>query len=173
MQQEKWKDVIGWEGLYQVSDLGKIRSLDREVLLSNGKSRKVKGKIMSQGLSSGRYPSVVLSKGGNATTCYVHRLVVEAFIKELSAGDTVDHINRDTMDNRLENLRVATRIEQAANKSTKSSSTLEFIGIELIHTSGTIMSYDETFCTRNGLKKGDVLRVIRGERDSCGGWRLK
>lgn len=173
MQQEEWRDVVGWEGLYEVSDLGKVRSLDREITMSNGRIRKVKGKILSQGLSSGRYPSVVLSKGGNTTTCYVHRIVVETFVRKLEQVDTVDHINRTTTDNRLANLRIATRIEQAANKSTKSSSTLEFIGIELIHTSGTIMLYDETFCTRNGLKKGDVLRVIRGERGSCGGWRLK
>lgn len=173
MQEEKWKEIIGWEGLYEVSDLGRVRSLDREVALSTGRTRRVKGKIISQGLSSGRYPSVVLSKNGNTTSCYVHRLVAEAFIEELGGTYTVDHINRDTMDNRLINLRIATRIEQAANKSTKSSSTLEFIGIELIHTSGTVLKYDDTFCTRNGLKKGDVLRVIRSERGSCGGWRLK
>lgn len=170
---EEWVSVKGFEGYYEVSNCGAVRSLDRESTGPSGRRTSIKGRVLSAGLSSGRYLSVVLAKDGVRSSKYVHRLVAEAFLFDYSNDLTVDHIDRDTTNNTATNLRMATVLQQAANKNTTITSSLEFIGAILINTSINVtVEYSESFCKTYGLKKGDILRVLRKERISCGGWEL-
>lgn len=111
---EIWRDIKGYEGLYQVSNYGRVKSLDHYIKSKGGK-RLVKGKILKPDLDKG-YLRVTLSKDGVIKHIMVHRLVAEAFIPNPHNYPTVDHINRIKTDNRKENLRWAPWELQAENK---------------------------------------------------------
>ena len=97
---EEWRDVVDYEGIYQVSDMGRVRSLDR--ITSHGHKRK--GKALKPGTGSRGYEHVDLSKVGSASTKNVHQLVALAFIGPRLDDLVVDHIDNDKLNNRVENL---------------------------------------------------------------------
>lgn len=111
---EIWRDIKDYEGLYQVSNLGRVRSLDHYVKSKGGK-RLVKGKILKPDLDKG-YLRVILYKDGKGKHIMVHRLVAETFKPNPHNYPTVDHINRIKTDNCVENLRWAPWELQAENK---------------------------------------------------------
>lgn len=102
---EQWKPVVGYEGLYEVSNLGRVKSLAREVVGHGGSTYRIMDRILKP--AGGRYPQVALCKGGTSKSYRIHTLVVEAFIGPRPTGGdyTVDHVNKDKKDNRVENLR--------------------------------------------------------------------
>jgi hypothetical protein len=104
--QEIWRDVKGYEGFYMVSNLGRVKSLDRYV--SRGcrypnKFQYVKGKILSPN-KGGSYLQVVLNKGGKSKPFLVHRLVAEAFIDNPNNYPCVNHIDENKKNNCVDNL---------------------------------------------------------------------
>lgn len=101
---EEWRDVVGYEGLYKVSNLGRVKSLDR--IIPFGKFKKhIKGKILSPYLHCG-YPEVTLwdSKRGNNTKLRVHHLVSMAFIPNPKGYPIINHKNEIKTDNNVDNL---------------------------------------------------------------------
>lgn len=78
-ENEVWKDIKGYEGYYQVSDSGRIKSLDREIQAINGVSRKIKGRILKQKVING-YNRVGLHKDGHTKDITTSRIVAEHFI---------------------------------------------------------------------------------------------
>lgn len=106
---EEWKDIHGYEGQYQISNMGRVRSLDRMVN-NHGKCYFKKGQIISDANAYG-YRSVGLCKHGIAKTWLVHILVAKAFIQNPLNKRTVNHINCDKSDNRACNLEWATDSE--------------------------------------------------------------
>lgn len=111
---EKWKDVIGFEGLYQVSDMGRVRSVDRIIVRSNGTLLPLKGRILPQyqKLGNSTMPRlyVNLCKHGKAYTKLVHRLVAEAFIPNPEKYEQVNHKDENPLNNNLGNLEWCTNI---------------------------------------------------------------
>ena len=100
---EIWKDIVGYEGLYQVSDLGNVRSLNYH--------REKRIKILSQIKRPNDYLSVVIYVNGKCKKYSVHRLVAETFIPNPENKPQVNHINGDKTDNRVENLEWCTQSE--------------------------------------------------------------
>lgn len=96
---EIWRTLPDWEGIYEVSDSGRVRSLDR--ITSRGRLR---GRVLSPGISNG-YLTVCLSGDGRRRTAKVHTLVAETFLGPRPADRVVCHGNGDKTDNRLANLR--------------------------------------------------------------------
>lgn len=101
---EEWKDVIGYEGLYQVSNEGRVKSLERYVDSKNGSKRFEKEKILKYCITKNGYPSVILAKFGTRKLKKIHRLVGETFIPNPDNLPQINHKNEDKTDNRVENL---------------------------------------------------------------------
>jgi hypothetical protein len=112
--EEVWKPVVGWEGFYDVSNLGRVKSLDRVVVWGNG-LRSIAGRIMSTPLSSG-YPVVVLKRKGVKYHTAVHSLVLKAFVGNRPSRCQACHFDGDRANAKLSNLRWATQSENEADK---------------------------------------------------------
>ena len=103
--EEIWKDIEGYEGLYQVSNLGRVKSLER--IYKNRKSFSITNK---------GYYRMPLYKNGKQKCHHIHKLVAKAFILNPENKPTVDHIDRNKQNNCVDNLRWATYKEQIANR---------------------------------------------------------
>ncbi len=113
---EQWRDVIGYVGYYQVSNFGRVRSLDRVVHRGTG-IMKLKGKVLSSSPSgSVGHLTVHLSEGGIQRTIQVYRLVAKAWIGPYPAGMEVCHGLKGTKDNSVGNLCYGTRSENNFDK---------------------------------------------------------
>ena len=111
MKNEEWRDVVGYEGLYQVSSEGRVKSLERKLSHWRGGERIQKERILKQSVVYGGYLRVCLSVDGKTKMLRVHRLVCEAFHKNPENKPEVNHINEDKTDNRACNLEWCTRRE--------------------------------------------------------------
>lgn len=114
-EEEVWKDVKGYEGHYQVSNLGNARSLDREVL-NQGVVQPIKGRILKAGIRNG-YKSVVFSLNGKVKNHSMHRLVAEAFIDNEYNLPVVNHIDENKLNNAVNNLEWCTQRENILKSS--------------------------------------------------------
>ena len=118
--EEIWKDIEGYEGLYQVSNFGRVKSLDRVVFSKRwgGLYMHIKEFIMLPQKTQTGYLRLELYKEGKSKKHKVHRLVAQAFIPNPENKPQVDHINGLKTDNRAENLRWSTAEENRANPNT-------------------------------------------------------
>jgi len=125
MSNEIWRNVVGYEGLYMVSDLGNVRSLDR----IDGLGRLWKGELKKQTLDSNGYLTTRLSKDGKSRMRKVHQLVCESFLGHIPNGykSVINHKNFIRADSRLENLEIVSQRENANQKHLPSTS--EYTGV--------------------------------------------
>jgi hypothetical protein len=105
---ETWRAVPGYEGLYEVSDHGRVRSLDREVLFKDGHVRRYKGRVLRASLNTKGRPCVGLTRDGKGRTLRVHCLVAAAFIGPRPEGYEVCHNDGTRTNNHVSNLRYDT-----------------------------------------------------------------
>lgn len=116
---EIWKPVVGWEGLYEASSFGRVRSLDRIVQGTRGGvacTIRFRGKLLKHTLAEGKYPQISLSKDNVMKRVDVHRLICRTFHGEPMPGQEAAHQNGVRNDCRASNLRWATPIANAADK---------------------------------------------------------
>ena len=114
---EEWKDIDGYEGYYQVSNLGNIKSLDVEVF--NGKVMHIrKGRVLKL-QTNGNYNKVSLSYRGKVKQFLVHRLVAKAFLPNKQNKPEVNHIDYDCFNNCVSNLEWVTAKENDTHKRCK------------------------------------------------------
>ena len=137
-----WADVRGYEGRYQVSTLGRVKSLARMRRGKNGSQVPVPERIMAltPKKDNGRtkpYVEVRFRNGGPRTerckVFLVHRLVADTFIKPLEPGEQVDHINGIHSDNRVENLRVMHYVEHGRLHPRIQDGTLQQEGLKAVN----------------------------------------
>lgn len=105
---EIWKDIKGYEGLYQVSNLGRVKSVEK--IDSSGRLRKEKLRKLQDNRG---YLEIVLRKSNETQQFSVHRLVYETFVGEIPEGMQVNHINENKSDNRVDNLNLMTPKENS------------------------------------------------------------
>ena len=105
---EEWKDILGFEGIYQASNFGRVKSLER----IDARGNRAKERILKAKLVCGYY-QVCLCKQSIKKTYLVHRLVWEAFNGQIPENMQINHINEIKSDNRLSNLNLMTAKENS------------------------------------------------------------
>ena len=164
---ETWKSIAGYEGLYEVSDLGRVKSL------WYGKE-----KILKPGKSTGGYLHVALYKNGKAKNSKVHRLVAEAFIQNPNNLTTVNHkdeVKTNNVAGNLEwmslkdNLNYGTHNKRMAESLSKQVQMLYKSTGELLATFPSTREAERI----TGINKGHISQCCNGKRKSAGGyiWR--
>lgn len=113
---EEWRPVLGYEGIYEASSQGRIRSIDRIFPTKVGTLTKRKGRILSIRHTPSGHAEVKLSKNCTPKTRLVHQLVCESFYGPRPKGMEVRHLNDIPSDNRVQNLRWGTRAENAHDR---------------------------------------------------------
>ena len=110
---EVWKDAVGYEGYYQVSNCGNVRSVDRIVHCCNSE-RFYRGKNLSQCIDDKGYSRVLLSVSGKHESCQVHRLVANAFIDNPDLLPEVNHKDENPQNNNSDNLEWCSKVYNLA-----------------------------------------------------------
>jgi hypothetical protein len=137
-EKEIWKDVVGYEGLYQVSNLGRVKSLDR-IVIDSGKYdriRKFRGLVLKPKINKQGYYTVNLSKNNKKKTFKMHQLVAIYYLNHTPCGHdlVVDHIDNNALNNYYKNLRIVTQRRNTHNQSVIYSS--KYIGVSRYLTYG-------------------------------------
>lgn len=171
MCEEIWKDIKGYEGKYQVSNLGRVKSLEREIENDGmfGKQKKlfVREKILtprtskSKGLKTGYYRVLLFNNGKGKNHC-IHKLVADAFIPNKESKKQVDHIDTDISNNKASNLRWCSQKENNNNIKTR-----EKLSISILKSKHKTSKYYykgmtlHLYCSKNDLNYFNVLDKIR------------
>lgn len=108
--QEIWENIKGYEGIYQVSNLGNIKSVNHYVM-NNGIKQLRKGNVLKKNINVWGYEGVVLYKNGIGKRHTVHRLVANAFINNPDNKKEINHIDGNKLNNCVSNLEWCTRSE--------------------------------------------------------------
>ena len=126
---EEYRDIKDYEGLYQISNLGNVKSLDRIVLYSNGVNRLHKGRILKQSIASNGYLLVSLYSDLQSKVKHIHQLVAMSFLNHVPNGHKiiVDHKNNNKLDNNINNLQLITSRENLSKD--KKGYTSKYTGV--------------------------------------------
>lgn len=125
--QEEWKDIQGYEGLYQVSNLGRVKSLNRIVIKEYRGCRIHNERILKKSFVKG-YMQVRLYKNGKNKNCYIHRLVAQAFMPNPNNYKEIDHIDCDKSNNKVNNLKWCNHLQNVSyNNITRKIKNIKYI----------------------------------------------
>lgn len=172
---EQWKDIEGFDGLYQVSTLGRVKRVEREVMQFNHQLQKeipviyskryLKAEVMGDG-----YRRVTLSKDNKQTRFPIHRLVAAAFLENPEGKPHVHHKNTVRHDNRLVNLEWVTPIENETYKWADKQPM-----IEAITPDGDVRTYYTQMEGARDLKipRNGIQRCLSGEVNSYRGYTFR
>lgn len=102
--EEIWKDIVGFERMYQVSNLGRVKSMGKIIYKSNGVRQTFSERILKPGRGSHGYYGVALYNKGMGETHLIHRLIADAFIPNPDNKPMINHIDSDKTNNSISNL---------------------------------------------------------------------
>lgn len=108
---EIWKPVSEYEGFYEVSNMGRVRSVLRKVNAGNGKLRTADPRIIKPTDNGNGYLIVGLSKNGKRVNYYVHRLVASHFVGNIEHGMVINHLDYDKTNNKADNLEIVSQLD--------------------------------------------------------------
>ena len=154
---EVWRDVVGYEGLYKVSNKGNVRSVARKDSIG----RKCGGRMLKPLSHKVGYLQVQLHKNGKMKNKYIHRLVAEAFIPNLNNLPEVNHIDEIKDNNELSNLEWCTR-QYNNNHGTRIERVSKKVRAINVKTSEVHTFSSTREAGRKGYSSGVVSKACRG-----------
>lgn len=178
--QEEWRDIKDYEGLYQVSNTGKIKSLKRMVVRNNNRPLLVEEKILKPSVNKYGYLFVNLCKNGKLKNLRVHRLVAQAFISNQNNYPQVNHKDEDKTNNCVSNLEFCTakyninygtKNKRVAEKLSKAVLQIDIKTNEIIKEFPSVSEVQRQL----GISITHISECCKGKRKTCGGfkWRYK
>ena len=177
-EQEEWRDIKGFEGLYQVSNMGRVKSLCRTVRANTCGVRLLTERILSSCRSKSGYMLVVLCKEGKHINKMVHRLVAESFIPNPQNYTEVNHKDENKLNNNLNNLEWCNRVYNA-NYGTGISrcAKKKWKAVEMINCDGLIVkrfSSAKEAERETSISRKKISLACLGKRKDAGGylWRF-
>ena len=170
---EIWKDIEGFEGKYQISNMGRVKSLER----IDNNNHPVKEKIMKSVKDSGGYLQVKLYKDGKYKSYLIHRLVASAFIPNPNNFFEVNHIDENKTDNRVDNLEwcdskynmnYGTRTKRASASCRKTI-------LQFTKDGKLVRKWDSATQVERelGFHNSGICMCCKGKQKTCGGYRWK
>lgn len=166
MKKEYWKPIKGYEGLYQVSNFGRVKSLQRIVNNGNNSVRIIKERILKNQMDKDGYYVVNLHKTNKSKTFRVHRLVAEAFIPNPDNLPEINHKDENKLNNHVDNLEYCDRVyninygthNERMIKNQHNKSVLQF------DLNGNFIREWKSLneCDRNGFDKSAVGKCCKG-----------
>ena len=181
---EEWRDIKGYEGLYQVSNMGNVRSVAHSTVYRDGRVGRYEGKMLVPHDGSNGYKSVNLSKNGVTYLANIHRLVAETFLRKDDERNVVNHKDGNKHNNTVGNLEWVTYSENSKHAARTgllnmepfvvAGSTARKKKIAQIDASGkTIKVFDSAAeaARQLGLSKGNISSCANGARKTSGGYR--
>lgn len=160
--EEVWKDIKGYEGFYQISNLGRVKSLIRKNVL--------KEKIIKGGIQKNGYKFVLLYKDKNSKIFRVHRLVAEAFIPNPNKYKEVNHIDENKTNNNVENLEWCTRKYNCSYGNFNESKIKKVIQYDIIGNYIREWSSITEAQKKLGINHSSIVNNCRNRRPSAGGY---
>lgn len=176
--QEVWKPVSDYEGYYEVSNYGNVRSVDRIVKVKNY-YRPIRGRVLKHVLGNSGYLFVRLSKGNKVKQVDIHRLVALAFIANPNNYIQVNHKDENKLNNRVDNLEwcsasyninYGTRNERSSLKNSKPINQYDKQG-KLINTYSSILDAGKQFSSKSAFS--NISKAVTGKYKSAYGYVWK
>lgn len=168
-EKEIWKDIEGYEGLYKISNMGNVKSLNYNHTGKEG--------ILKNYKDTGGYLFIGLFKDGKRKNCIIHRLVAEAFIPNPDNLPEVNHKDENKSNNRADNLEWCSRqynntYNDRAKKAGKKISK-PVIGINKV--SGLILEFPSAMEAERklGVSNSSIIQCCKGKKNSAGGFYWK
>lgn len=179
--EEIWRDIKEYEGLYQISNLGRVKSLERVSKHTKGYMVHYKEKILTPTSEKNGYARVILTKNGTSKCTHhsVHRLVAKAFLPNPKNLPEVNHIDEDKINNCVDNLEWCThkynsnygmrnkKLSEAKHNNTYN--TKQVLCVE----TGIIYDSAHEANRQTNINLTNICRVCRGERHIAGGYHWK
>lgn len=172
---EEWRDITGYEGMYQVSNLGHVRSLDRVVNSRPGLKQSLCGKALKINNCAG-YSVVGLHKNGITKNKLVHRLVAIAFLTKPFGKNYINHKDYDPSNNRVDNLEWCTQAENIAysmghiREGKRKNQGRPVIAINVV--TGNMFEFEcMNDAEKYGFSQGSVGMCCQGKRKTHKGYK--
>lgn len=172
-EKEIWKDIKGFEGLYQISNMGNIKSL------GNGKSNNSKERILKPGKNSNGYLHVILYKDGIKKDYTVHQLVGNAFLSNPQGYKELNHKDEDKTNNNADNLEWCSRSYNCSynDKAKKAGKKLRKPVIAIEKRTGLILEFASSIEAERetGIAHSSIIKCCKGKMNSAGNfyWMYK
>lgn len=184
LEGEEWRDVVGYEETYMVSSFGRAMSKHR-IVRNRYSTKEVQPRLLSPHTTKrkGNYKilEVKLWKGSVGKTALLHRLVATAFIPNPLNYREIDHIDTNTSNNRIENLRWCSRLQNANNPKTRKNNSIAKQGlintkksiqvVQLLNGNPNCIFSSMSEAERNGFSHAKISLCCSGKRNSHKGFQ--